>query len=120
VKSRDKVVMMIDPGRASLVRSACNYEIQVSGAVSFGAVSSAPAISGTYMAMINDYGLTKFKDDGTLVCDSGVQGKWTLFDKDTSTYVVDLAGAHMSLKLVQGRGLVDASNTDMVSFKQMH
>jgi hypothetical protein len=120
VKSKDKVVVMIDPGRAGLVRSACNYEIQVSGAVSFGAVSTAPPISGTYTSMINDYGLTKFKDDGSVVCASGVTGRWTLFDKDTATYVVDLAGAHMSLKLVPGRGLVDATNTDIITFKLMH
>jgi hypothetical protein len=120
VKNKDKVVVMIDPGRPGLVRSACNYEIQVSGAVSFGEVSTAPPISGTYEAMINDYGLTKFKDDGSLACANGMVGRWTLFDKDTATYVVNLNGSQMSLKLVPGRGLVDAANTDMVTFKQMH
>ena len=120
VKTRDRVVVMIDPGPAGLTRAACNYELHVSGNVSFDQESSKPGIVGTYMAMNSDYGLTKFLEDGSVICASGLKGKWSLFDADTKAYVVNIGDAHLSLKLVPGRGLVDALNTDIVDFKQMH
>lgn len=116
VKKRDKVIVMVDPGRPGLVRSACNYELQVSGNVSFGDVASAPTIVGTYMAMLNNYGLTKFNEDGTVITALGTKGKWTLFDKDTQTYVVDLDKNRYSLKFISGRGLVDAAQNGLIVF----
>jgi hypothetical protein len=119
VKSRDKVVIMIDPGAPGLLRATCSYEVHVSGNVSFGDLPANPIV-GTYMSnMGNSWGLTKFKDDGTLVTSSGLSGKWSLFDKDTLTYTVDLDNQHLNSKLAPGRGLVDANNTDSIMFKIM-
>lgn len=119
-KMTNRVSLVVDPGRAGLVRSACVYQVNVSGNVSFGQPSNKPEIVGTYMSMLDGYGLTKFNEDGTVICANGTKGKWTLFDAASKTYVVDLNNDHLSTKLVPARGLMDAAHVDIPFFKCEH
>jgi hypothetical protein len=120
VKTRSKVILMLDPGGAGLVRAACNYNIVVTGNVAYGEPSSLPEIAGTYESMTNGLGLTKFLPDGTLITATGIKGTWTLFDADTKTYLVKVNDDSFNLKLIPAQGLVDANNTAIVSFKMLH
>jgi hypothetical protein len=119
VKTRSKVILKVDPGPAGLTRSACNYNVVVNGNVSFGQATSTPEIVGTYMGP-GDLNLTKFNPDGTFIAQTGIKGKWTLFDADTKTYAVDYNKSSLSLKLVPARGLTDAQNADVIIFKLLH
>jgi len=120
VKTRSKVILMLDPGPSGLVRATCNYNVVVTGNVAYGEASSVPEIAGTYENMTNGLGLTKFFPDGTFLASTGLKGTWTLFDADTKTYLVKINDDTVSLKFVPAQGLVEAENTAIVAFKMMH
>jgi hypothetical protein len=118
-KQRSRVLIVLNPGPAGLTRAARNYQLQVSGNVSFDGVSSKPPICGTYMGN-GDYGMTKFLEDGSIVCSTGLKGKWTLFDADTKTYVVDIEKNRLNLKVIPGRGLSGADDVNVLTFTLLH
>jgi hypothetical protein len=119
VKQRTKVMVMIDPGRAGLVRAAENYTISVGGNVAFGEASNLPEICHTYECMTYGLGLTKFNPDGTITCSKGGPGKWQLFDADTKTYILTVPNQpQIQVKYVPAYGFVDAGG-GVQAFKQL-
>jgi hypothetical protein len=109
-----RVVVTVAPPSGGLVRMGGDYQITVTGAVAFGAPSSSDPVVGTYKEMsgyTKDLGDCKFNADGTVVTTSGESGKWKLFDKDSGTYVVDIAGQERAtLQFKSGRGLCDGDS----------
>jgi hypothetical protein len=45
-------------------------------------------------------------------------GRWKLFDAGSHMYTVQYANTRMSLKLIPGRGLVDARDTSSIVFQR--
>jgi hypothetical protein len=67
-----------------------------------------------YTSVLGD---CKFTADGKVVTTSGASGKWSLFDKDSQTYVIDIEGQERhSLQFKSGRGLCDG---DLIVFQQL-
>jgi hypothetical protein len=104
-----RVIIMIEPAKSALVRQTNEYTLEVSGAANYSAATGAstPSVVGTYSAGMNDWGAAKFSADGQIVTTSGANGTWQLFDADTRTYIVIVAGSRMTLTFEPGRGFVD-------------
>jgi hypothetical protein len=51
---------------------------------------------------------------------SGTTGRWKLFDAASRMYTVTYASTRLSLKLVPGRGLVDAHDPTIIVFQRTH
>jgi hypothetical protein len=114
LKKPTKVIVTVAPPVGGLLRMGGDYELQATGAVTFGQKSTADPIIGTYKQM-NGYtknlGACKFSADGTIQTATGPNGAWKLFDSATQTYVIDIDGeSRVSLQLMPGRGLVDGSS----------
>ena len=133
-----KMVIRVDPlSPTGLIRQGGDYQIQVTGAVKFPGDSNLSSTGGTvpnqegaftaqkdpicraYVSMLNNWGITKFLPDGTVCASDGTVGTWKLEDLDTQSYTVILRDCHLSLIYMPGRGLVDANDKSMVTFKQM-
>jgi len=112
LKKPTKVIVTVAPPTNALLRVGGNYEIEVTGAVSF-LPSSAPTtpIVGVYKQLggyTKPLGDCKFTSDGKIVTTSGASGDWKIFDEETQTYIVNIDGEQRhSLKFVPGRGLID-------------
>jgi len=107
---KQKVILEVVPPPNGLVRSGGDYQIEVTGAVEFAHPdnSGGDPIVRTY---VGGRGLCKFLPDGRVLAADGTEGRWKLFDADTKSYSVTYPGySPESLKLVPGRGLVDASD----------
>jgi hypothetical protein len=121
LKKPTKVLISVAPPSGGLVRMGGDYQIEATGAVTFGAASSADPVIGIYKQMAGYtslLGASKFLADGTIETASGANGKWKLFDKDSLMYVIDVDGQERhSLKLVPGRGLCDG---DIIIFQAVH
>ncbi len=111
-----KVLVTIVPANSPLVRVARNYVIQAAGSVAFGGGSAADPIVGPYISKRNAYGATRFNANGTVATSDGQQGRWVLFDAALHIYTVTIGPDRMTVKLMAGRGLVEASN-DVVYFE---
>lgn len=111
-----RVLVTIVPANSPLVRVARNYEIQATGNVAFASGAASDPIVGPYIAKRNAYGATRFNPNGTVATSDGQQGRWVLFDAQLRIYTVTIGGDRMTLKLVPGRGLIEASN-DVVLFE---
>jgi WD40 repeat protein len=122
LKKRQEVILSVAPVANGLVRMGGQYEISISGAVSYGQDKSGDPIVQTFMqfsGMTKNYGLTKFNANGTVVASDGSTGTWKLFDAASHTYVVVLDGQHLSLIYMPGRGLVSAGDPNNVVFKAL-
>jgi hypothetical protein len=116
LKRETKLVVAVIPPSGGLVRMGGDYEITATGAVRFDKpLSATDLIVGTYT-----YGDTavKFRPDGTLQFASGTSGTWKLFDEDTQLYTITFEDNRLSLKLIPGRGLVEASDPSAIVFKR--
>jgi hypothetical protein len=108
-----RVNITIVPVASPLVRVVRNYVVTASGSVAFAGPGADPII-GTYISLRNNYGATKFNKNGTIVTSSGQPGMWTVFDPALRIYNVQIGDDRISLKLVSGRGLVDAGSSVIV------
>lgn len=114
LKAPTKVIVTVAPPSGGLVRMGGDYQIEVSGAVSFGAKSNEAPIVGMYKQMSGYTSLLgdcKFQADGTIKTTSGAKGTWELFDQASQTYVINIDGQDRhSLQLMPGRGLVEGDS----------
>lgn len=121
LKDPTKIIVTVAPPSGGLVRMGGDYQLEASGAVSFGSASTADPVIGMYKFMSGysmDLGGCKFLADGTIETTAGPSGKWKLFDKDSHTYVVDIDGQERhSLQFRAGRGLCDG---DSIVFQLLH
>jgi hypothetical protein len=120
LKKPTKVMVSVAPPSGGLVRVGGDYELEVTGAVAFAPPSSGDPIVGMYKHM-NSYtkmlGDCKFLADGSIQTTSGASGDWTLFDKSSQTYVINIKGEERcSLQFMAGRGLL---NGDSIVFQQL-
>jgi len=120
LKKTTRLLISVAPPSGGLVRTGGNYQLEASGDVSFGEKSTTDPIIGTYKQMAGYttlLGASKFLSDGSIQTASGINGGWKLFDKDTHTYVINMAGqSQLSLQYVQGRGLCDG---DTIVFQEL-
>lgn len=111
-KTQSKIVISVVPPTNAMLRVGGNYEIEVTGAVSFdqSGPSTSPII-GMYKQLAGytkPLGDCKFTADGKIVTTNGASGDWKLFDENAQIYVVNIDGEErLSLKYVPGRGFVD-------------
>ncbi len=120
IKAPTKILVSVAPPSGGLVRTGGDYQLDVTGAVSFGEKSNADPIVRTYNQMAGYtslLGMSKFLADGTIETASGASGRWKLFDRDSQTYVIDIDGQErQSLQYVPGRGLVGG---DTIIFQEL-
>lgn len=122
LKQETRVILAIIPPSGGLLRSGGDYEVTATGAVRFDKpLTATNLIVGTYTPQIvysNERTAAKFKPDGTLEFASGTLGTWRLFDEDALLYTITFLDNRLSLKLIPGRGLVDANDPSMIVFKR--
>ena len=71
-----------------------------------------------YHAGEEPLGATRFNANGTIEAANGTTGTWKLFDQQSATYIVVIAGQRVSLHYDPGRGLIDANGN--VTFARAH
>ena len=124
LKTPTRMILSIIPPKGGLVRAGGDYTVTAGGAAHFDPPLSPTAlIAGTYTPMSvhdNEDSAAKFAPDGTLQFASGTSGQWKLFDADTHLYTVTFAQTRLSLKLIPGRGLVDAHDPTIIVFQRVH
>jgi hypothetical protein len=122
LKKETKLILAVIPPSGGLVRSGGDYEVTATGAVRFDKpLSASNLIVGTYSPRViysNEDTAAKFKPDGTLEFASGTVGTWRLFDEDSMLYTITFLNNRLSLKLIPGRGLVEANNPSMIVFQR--
>lgn len=123
LKKATKVIISIVPPAGGLIRSGGDYTVSATGAgVRFDKpLTDTDLVVGTYSPRVihdNEDGAVKFLPDGTLLFASGTTGTWKLFDADTHLFTITFANTRLSLKLIAGRGLVDAADTTNVVFQR--
>jgi hypothetical protein len=122
LKVPTKLILSVIPPSGGLVRMGGDYTVTATGAVKFDPpLSPIQLIVGTYTPMSvhdNEDTAAKFSADGTLEFASGTTGKWKLFDADSHLYTVTFAQTRLSLKLIPGRGLVDAHDPTAIVFQR--
>ena len=117
------VVLEIRPATSSLVRTGGDYSLQVTGAVSYANVKvpGPERIAGTYSLMVCpptlDCQAVRFLPNGTVKAADGTAGTWSSFDPGALIYTVKIGTNQWSLKLVPGRGLVNAADTSSIVFQ---
>ena len=87
------------------------------GAAASESSAQTPSVVGAYNVNLNDYGVAKFKADGSIVTSSGAKGNWELFDADTRTYIVTINADRLTLTFEPGRGFVDKNGTLVLQSK---
>jgi hypothetical protein len=101
-----------------------DYTVSATGAAKFDQpLTPTQLIVGTYTPNVvhdNEDSAAKFSADGTLEFASGTMGKWKLFDAASHLYTVTFARSRLSLKLIPGRGLVDAHDPTSIVFQRTH
>ena len=124
LKVPTKLILSIIPPSGGLVRMGGDYTVTATGAAKFDPpLSPTQLIVGTYTPMSihdNEDTAAKFSADGTLEFASGTTGKWKLFDAGSHLYTVSFAQTRLSLKLIPGRGLVDAHDPTAIVFQRTH
>jgi hypothetical protein len=124
LKVPTRLILSVIPPSGGLVRMGGDYTVSATGAVKFDPpLSPTQLIVGTYTPMSihdNEDTAAKFSADGTLEFASGTAGKWKLFDADSHLYTVSFAQTRLSLKLIPGRGLVDAHDPTAIVFQRTH
>jgi hypothetical protein len=124
LKAPTRLILSIIPPQGGLVRAGGDYVVTATGAVKFDPpLGAGELIVGTYTPMIvhdNEDGAAKFSANGRIEFASGTVGQWKVFDADSRIYTVTFAQTRLSLKLVPGRGLVDAHDPTMIVFQRTH
>ena len=134
-----RVVCMVEKPNSPLVRQTINYTISVSGSESGGGASSSyptggssdssssaaggstsstDRVAGVYDVMVQSYGAAKFSANGGITTTSGAEGKWSMFDDATRTYVITLASDKWTLTFEPARGFVDKNGQLIFALKK--
>ena len=124
ITKRTKIVLSVAPPSGTLLRTGGDYEIEATGDVDFGAVTStADPIIRTYdartMHYSDEYGATKFNADGTVVTANGFTGTWKVFDKESRIYAVQIGRIRYSLQYIPGLGLVRPGEPNTIEFQEL-
>jgi hypothetical protein len=127
LKREAKLKLRIQPPANSLLRAGGNYDVEVTGAVTYDnntASDSQDPIVKTYQLMrpvtgLFEGGAAKFYSDGSLKLGDGNTGTWKLFDTDSKIYIVTIKGYNFNVKLRPGIGLVDTRDTSSITFKEV-
>lgn len=119
IAKRTKVIVAVAPPNQNLVRMGGDYEIEATGDVAFGEVSSADPIIRTYDSKVNSYGATRFLADGSVVASDGSRGTWKVFDPDNHIYTVQIDTFRWSVQYLPGYGLVKPSEPNMIVFQEL-
>jgi len=120
VKRPMKIIVSVAPPNQDLIRMGGDYEIEATGAVSFGeAGAAAEPIVRTFQSMVNGYGATKFLADGTVVASDGSRGTWTAFDPDNRIYNVEIGKFRWSVQYLPGFGLVKPEDPGSIVFQEL-
>jgi hypothetical protein len=124
LKVPTRLILSVIPPSGGLVRMGGDYVVSASGAVKFDPPQNpTELIVGTYTPMSihdNEDTAAKFEPNGMLEFASGTTGRWKLFDAASRMYTVTYASTRLSLKLVPGRGLVDAHDPTIIVFQRTH
>jgi len=120
VRSRMKIIVAVAPPNQNLVRMGGDYEIEATGDVDFGAVTStADPIVRTYDSKVNSYGATRFLADGTVMASDGSRGSWKVFDAENHIYTVQIDTFRWSVQYLPGYGLVKPSEPNLIVFQEI-
>jgi hypothetical protein len=115
---KQKVILEIEPPPNGLVRSGGDYQLEITGAVEF-AQPEKTGVDPIVRTYLGGRGLCKFLPDGRVLAADGTEGRWKLFDADTKVYSITYPGfSPESVKLVPGRGLVDAGDGSTLVYTQ--
>jgi len=68
----------------------------------------------------NEDSAVKFEPNGVLEFASGTMGRWKLFDASSHMYTVTYGPVRQSLRLIPGRGLVDAHDPTTIVLQRTH
>jgi hypothetical protein len=124
LKVPTRLILSVFPPNGGLVRSGGDYTVTATGAVKFDPpLNPSQLIVGTYTPMSihdNEDTAAKFEPNGRLEFASGTVGQWKLFDAESHLYTVTFAHTRLSLKLIPGRGLVDAHDPTAIVFQRTH
>ena len=124
LKVPTRLILSIIPPSGGLVRAGGDYTVTATGAVRFDPpLNPSQLIVGTYTPMSiheNEDTAAKFSPNGALVFASGTTGQWKLFDADSHLYTITYLSTRLSLKLIPGRGLVDAHDPTVIVFQRNH
>jgi hypothetical protein len=124
LKVPTRLILSVIPPSGGLVRMGGDYTVNATGAVKFDPpLNPTQLIVGTYTPMSihdNEDSAVKFSANGSLEFASGTAGRWKLFDADSHLYTVSFAQTRLSLKLIPGRGLVDAHDPTAIVFQRTH
>lgn len=124
LKVPTKLILSIIPPSGGLVRAGGDYVVSATGAVKFDPpLSPTELIVGTYTPMViqnNEDSAVKFEPNGVLEFASGTMGRWKLFDANSHMYTVTYGPVRQSLRLIPGRGLVDAHDPTSIVLQRTH
>jgi hypothetical protein len=124
LKVPTRLILSVIPPSGGLVRMGGDYTVNATGAVKFDPpLNPTQLIVGTYTPMSihdNEDSAVKFAANGSLEFASGAAGRWKLFDAGSRLYTVSFAQTRLSLKLIPGRGLVDAHDPTAIVFQRTH
>jgi len=124
LKVPTKLILSVIPPSGGLVRAGGDYVVSATGAVKFDPpLSPVELIVGTYTPMViqnNEDSACKFEPNGVLEFASGTMGRWKLFDAGSHMYTVTYGPVRQSLKLIPGRGLVDAHDPSTIVLQRTH
>lgn len=119
VTKHQKIIVSVAPPNQSLIRMGGDYEVEVTGDVSFAEVAvNVDPIIRTYHAM-NGYGATRFLADGTILTSDGSQGVWKLFDPENQIYTVVIGPYRESVQYRAGYGLVKPNEQNLIIFQEV-
>jgi hypothetical protein len=121
LQKETKLILAVIPPSGGLLRTGGDYEMTATGVVRFDKPPTATElVVGTYTPLMvydNENTAVKLKPDGTLEFASGTLGTWKVFSADDRIYTVSFLSNRLSLKLIPGRGLVEAGNPTSIVFK---
>lgn len=124
IKTPTKMILAIIPPSGGLVRMGGDYMVNVTGAVKCDPpLDPTTLVVGTYTPMViqnNEDSAVKFEPNGVLEFASGTMGRWKLFDAGSLTYTVTYGPVRQSLKLIPGRGLVEAHDPTVIVLQRTH
>jgi hypothetical protein len=124
LKTATRLILSVIPPSGGLVRAGGDYTATATGAVKFDPpLNPTELIVGTYTPMVvhdNEDSAAKFEANGALEFASGTTGRWKLFDADSHMYTVTFSQTRLSLKLIPGRGLVEAHDPTIIVFQRVH
>jgi hypothetical protein len=119
VAKKMKITVAVAPPNQNLVRMGGDYEIEATGDVAFGEVSSTDPIIRTYDSKVNTYGATRFLADGAVIASDGSRGTWKVFDAENHIYSIQIDTFRWSVQYLPGYGLVKPSEPNIIVFQEL-